>query len=50
MTPSQVEALGDQMEEDEHKVLGEEGFEKIVDQVTVIEKQLRIYELRQFTP
>jgi hypothetical protein len=27
-----------------------EGFEKSVDQVATIEKQLGIYELRQFTP
>jgi hemerythrin-like domain-containing protein len=50
LTPRQVEALGDRMEEDEHKVLGDEGFEKTVDQVAVIEKQLGIYDLKQFTP
>jgi hemerythrin-like domain-containing protein len=50
LTAKQVEALGDKMEEDEHKVLGEEGFEKTVDQVAVIEKQLGIYDLKQFTP
>jgi len=32
------------------QVLGDEGFEKSVDQVATIEKQLGIYELRQFTP
>jgi len=50
LTPRQVEALGDKMEEDEHKVLGDEGFEKSVDKVTSIEKALGIYELAQFTP
>ena len=50
LKPRQVEALGDRMEEDEHKVLGDEGFEKSVDQVATIEKQLGIYELSQFTP
>lgn len=50
LTPGQVEALGDKMEEDEHKVLGEEGFEKSVDRVAAIEKGLGIYELAQFTP
>ncbi len=50
LTPNQVEALGDRMEEDEHKVLGDEGFEKTVDQVAVLEKQLGIYDLKQFTP
>jgi hemerythrin-like domain-containing protein len=43
-------ALGDRMEEDEKKVLGDEGFEKSVDQVATIETQLGIYELPQFTP
>jgi hemerythrin-like domain-containing protein len=50
LTPRQVEALGDKMEEDEHKVLGDEGFEKSVDKVASIEKALGIYELAQFTP
>ena len=50
LKPRQVEALGDRMEEDEHKVLGDEGFEKSVDQVATIEKQLGIYDLTQFTP
>ncbi len=50
LTPNQVEALGDRMEGDEHKVLGDEGFEKSVAQVAVIEKHLGIYDLKQFTP
>jgi hemerythrin-like domain-containing protein len=50
LTPDQVEALGDKMEEDEHKVLGDEGFEKSVDKVASIEKALGIYDLAQFTP
>jgi hemerythrin-like domain-containing protein len=50
LTPRQVEALGDKMEADEHKVLGDEGFEKSVDQVAAIEKQLGIYDLNRFTP
>lgn len=50
LTPKQVEALGDKMEEDEHKVLGEEGFEKSLAEVESIEKALGIYDLKQFTP
>jgi len=38
------------MEEDEHKVLGDEGFEKAVAEVASIDKTLGIYELKQFTP
>jgi hemerythrin-like domain-containing protein len=50
LKPKQVADLGDRMEEDEKKVLGDEGFEKSVDQVATIETQLGIYELPQFTP
>jgi hemerythrin-like domain-containing protein len=50
LTPKQVESLGDRMEEDEHKVLGDEGFEKSVALVETLEKQLGIYDLSQFTP
>ncbi|HEV8131337.1 MAG TPA: hemerythrin domain-containing protein [Acidobacteriota bacterium] len=50
LRPKQVEALGDRMEEEEHKVLGNEGFERSVDKVAAIEKQLGIYDLKQFTP
>ena len=50
LNPKEVEALGDKMEQNEHSVLGDEGFERSVDQVTAIEKQLGIYDLTQFTP
>ena len=50
LKPKQVEELGERMEGDEKKILGDEGFEKSVDQVATIEKQLGIYELAQFTP
>lgn len=50
LTPKQVSALGDRMEEDEQKVLGHEGFEKSVAEVESIEKALGIYDLKQFTP
>ncbi len=50
LPPKQVQSLGDRMEEAEHKVLGDEGFEKSVAQVAAIEKSLGIYDIRQFTP
>jgi hemerythrin-like domain-containing protein len=50
LTPKQVEDLGDRMEEEEHKVLGENGFEKSVAEVADLEKHLGIYDLKQFTP
>jgi hemerythrin-like domain-containing protein len=50
LKPKDVEQLGERMEEDEKKVLGDEGFEKNVARVAAIEKQLGIYDLTQFTP
>ena len=50
LNPKDVEELGERMEGEEKKILGDEGFEKNVDRVTAIEKQLGIYELNQFTP
>jgi hemerythrin-like domain-containing protein len=50
LPPARVAALGDRMEEAEHTVLGNEGFEKAVAQVAALEKQLGIYNLAQFTP
>jgi hemerythrin-like domain-containing protein len=44
------EKLGEEFEEREHKMFGEGGFEKIVDQVAALERQLGIYDLAQFTP
>ena len=43
-------ALGEQFEDTEHKLFGEDGFEKYVDEVAGLEKQLGIYDLAQFTP
>jgi hypothetical protein len=45
-----IKDLGDQFEKEEDRLFGNEGFEKIVDQVAGIEKQLGIYDLTQFTP
>ncbi|HYX21515.1 MAG TPA: hemerythrin domain-containing protein [Thermoanaerobaculia bacterium] len=43
-------ALGEQFEDKEHELFGEDGFEKMVDRVAGIEKKLGIYDLAQFTP
>lgn len=50
LSARQVAALGDRMEEEEHRVLGEEGFERSVEKVAQIEIQLGINDLKQFTP
>jgi hemerythrin-like domain-containing protein len=44
-----LKELGEQFEKEEDRLFGEEGFEKTVDQVATIEKQLGIYDLSQFT-
>src|SRR4051812_20174901 len=42
--------LGEQFEKEEDRLFGEEGFEKTVEQVAEIEKQLGIGDLGAFTP
>ncbi len=46
----EFDALSDRLEDTEEKLFGEEGFEKIVKQITSIERTLGIFELNQFTP
>jgi hemerythrin-like domain-containing protein len=43
-------ALGEEFEDKEHRLFGEDGFGKIVDEVAGIEKHLGIYDLAKFTP
>jgi hemerythrin-like domain-containing protein len=45
-----LQELGEQFEKEEDRLFGEEGFEKTVDQVAEIEKQLGIADLAKFTP
>jgi len=46
----EYERLGEQFEEEEHKLLGENGFEKAVTEVAQLEKVLGIFDLAKFTP
>jgi hemerythrin-like domain-containing protein len=43
-------ALGEDFEDKEHELFGADGFEKMVEKVAGIEKQLGIYDLSMFTP
>lgn len=43
-------ALGEKFEKKEHQLFGEDGFERMVDRVSKIEKTLDIYDLSRFTP
>jgi hemerythrin-like domain-containing protein len=45
-----IEELGDLFEKEENRLFGDEGFEKTVEQVAVLERQLGIHDLSQFTP
>ena len=42
-------ALGEDFEKREHQLFGKDGFEVFVDKVSVLEKQLGIYDLAQFS-
>jgi hemerythrin-like domain-containing protein len=46
----EYDSLGEEFENNEHKLFGEDGFETMVARVAEIEKQLNIYDLAQFTP
>lgn len=48
--PHEYDAMGEQFESIERKTFGGDGFDIYVDKVAVLEKQLGIYDLAQFTP
>ena len=50
VSKNEYDSLGEEFENNEHKLFGEDGFETMVNKVMNIEKQLGIYELAQFTP
>jgi hemerythrin-like domain-containing protein len=48
LSEKEYEKLGDRFEEREHQLFGEKGFERKVDEVAGLERQLGIYDLSQF--
>jgi hemerythrin-like domain-containing protein len=50
VSPKEFDSLGEIFEDKEVELFGEGGFERIVHEVTGIEKRLGIFELSQFTP
>ena len=42
--------MGEEFEDNEHRLFGSDGFEGVVQKVAAIEKELGIYDLMQFTP
>ncbi|MCW5976426.1 MAG: hemerythrin domain-containing protein [Bryobacteraceae bacterium] len=47
---NEYDSLGEDFEKREHRLFGEEGFHKIVEEVAGLEKTIGIYDLGQFTP
>jgi hemerythrin-like domain-containing protein len=50
VSSNEYDALGEEFEDEEHKLFGEDGFEKMVETVTGLEKSIDIYDLGKFTP
>lgn len=50
LSANEYDSLGEQFEKNETRMFGEGGFEKYVDQVSRIERELGIHDLQQFTP
>ena len=48
--PEEFDAMGDSFEDQEEKLFGKDGFEKVVGEVENLEKVIGIHELGQFTP
>ncbi|MBJ6764547.1 hemerythrin domain-containing protein [Myxococcaceae bacterium JPH2] len=46
----QVDELGERFEEEEHRLLGSQGFERALREVARLERTLGIHDLSQFTP
>jgi hemerythrin-like domain-containing protein len=50
VSENEYDALGEQLERNERRIFGGDGFDMAVDQVAAIEKELGLYDLAQFTP
>jgi hemerythrin-like domain-containing protein len=50
VSKNEYDSLGEEFENNEHKLFGKGGFESMVEKVAIIEKKLGIYELSQFSP
>jgi hemerythrin-like domain-containing protein len=50
VSENEYSALGEDFEDKEHELFGEDGFDTMVEKVANIEKQLGIYDLSMFTP
>ena len=46
---NEYDSIGEEFENNEYKLFGDDGFETMVEKVAIIEKQLDIYELERFS-
>jgi hemerythrin-like domain-containing protein len=46
----EYDSLGEEFENNEHKLFGDDGFDMMLNKVAEVERSLGIYELSQFTP
>ncbi|HEU5274794.1 MAG TPA: hemerythrin domain-containing protein [Xanthobacteraceae bacterium] len=50
VSPNEFDAMAEDFEREEHRLFGEDGFEKMVDRVAQIERMVGINDLSKFTP
>jgi hemerythrin-like domain-containing protein len=50
VSPNEFDAMGEDFERDERQKFGEDGFERMVNQVADLERDLGINDLSKFTP
>jgi len=49
VSPHEYDAMAEEFEKEEHRLFGEDGFEKMADRVAEVERAIGIYDLNQFT-
>ena len=50
VSPNEFDAMAEDFEREEHRLFGEDGFERMVDRVAQIERMVGINDLSKFTP
>ncbi len=50
VSSNEYNSMADEFEKKEHELFGDDGFEKMVQRVAILEQAMGIYDLNQFTP
>ncbi len=50
VSSNEYDAMAEEFEKEEHKLFGEDGFDKMADRVAQMEQRIGIHDLNQFTP